>query len=89
MNDHSEDKQSLEENDRRFWHKVNFDTFCNDTEIKDKEDPHEIVAFTSIAPNFSHNKEVNDPWDDTLVWDIAISELKQSVNIGSCSLAKA
>jgi hypothetical protein len=52
-------------------------TWCNGTEIKDKEEPHEIVAFTSCAPNFSQDKEeFNDPWDDTWVRDTAISELK-------------
>jgi hypothetical protein len=126
MNHRSEYNQSLEDNDRRCWRKVNFDesnkspenhpmgvnkrksppeslhdnatlvnhfvdsTLCNDTEIKDKEGPHKVAASTPIAPNFSHNKEeFNDPWDDTWVRDTAISELKQSVNIGSCSIAEA
>jgi hypothetical protein len=54
-----------------------YSTLHNDTEIKDKEEPREIVASTSIAPNFSNDKEVvNDLWDDTWVWEIAISELK-------------
>jgi hypothetical protein len=126
MNHHSVDNQSLEDNDRRCWHKVNFDelskspenhpmgidkrkspleslhvdailvnhfvdsTSRNDTEIKDKEEPHEIVASTYITPNFSHSKEeFNNPWDDTWRQDTAISELKQSVNIGGCSVAEA
>ncbi len=126
MNHHSEDNQSLEENDRRCWRKVNFDesnkspenhpmgvnnrksppeslhedetlvnhfvdsTSRNDTEIKDKEEPHEIVASSSCAPNFSRDEEeFIDPWDDTWVQDTALSELKQSVNIGGYSVAEA
>jgi hypothetical protein len=121
----SEDNQSLKENDRRCWCKVNFDesnkspenhptgvnnrkslpeslhddatlvnhfvdsALCKDTEIKDKEEPHEIVASTYCAPNFSQDKEeFNDPWDDSWVQDTAISELKQSVKIGSYSVAE-
>ncbi len=68
----------------------NDSTLCNDTEVKDKDEPHEIIASTTIAPNFSHDKEEEDkPWDDTWVWDIATAELKQSVNIVSYSLAES
>jgi hypothetical protein len=65
-------------------------TLRNGTEVKDKEEPLEIAASTSMAPNFSHDREEeDDPWDDTWVRDIATAELKQSVNIVSCSLAEA
>ncbi len=93
MNDRSEDNKSLEDNDRRYWHKVNFDesnkspenhpmsvnkrksppeslrdnaslvnhfidsTSRNDTKIKNKEEPDEIVASTSIAPNLATKKK--------------------------------
>jgi hypothetical protein len=63
---------------------------CNKTEIKDKEEPCEIVASTSCTPNFSQNEEeCNDPWDDSWVQDTAISELEQSVKIGSYSIAES
>jgi hypothetical protein len=55
MNDHSEDNRSLEDSDRRFWCKINFDE-------------------SNKSPE-NHPKGVN----------IAIAELKQSVNIVSCS----
>ncbi len=65
-------------------------TLRNDTEMKDKEEPHEIVDFTSCTPSFSQDEEeFNDPWDDSWVRDEAISELKQSVQIGSYSIAEA
>jgi hypothetical protein len=65
-------------------------TLRNDTEVKDKEEPHDIIAYTSIAPNLSHDEEEEDnPWDDTWVRDIATAELKQSVNIVRCPLAEA
>jgi hypothetical protein len=125
MNHHSEDNQFLEENDRRCWHKVNFDesnkspenqpmdvinrksppeslhdnatlvnhfvdsSLHNDTEIKDKEEPHELVDYTSCAPDYSqYEEEFNDLWDDSWVMDEAISELKQSVQSAAIQLLK-
>jgi hypothetical protein len=35
-------------------------TSRNDKEVKDKEEPHEIVASTSMAPNFSQDNEEED-----------------------------
>jgi hypothetical protein len=50
-----------------------YSTSHNDTKIKDKEEPHEIIASTFCAPNFSQDKEeFINPWDDSWVQDEAI-----------------
>jgi hypothetical protein len=56
INNRKSPPQSIHDNATLVNHFVN-STSRNDTEIKDKEEPHEIVASISIAPKFSTTKK--------------------------------